>query len=190
MTDKPHLNITKGDETFTERTAEYGVTSADGFGHLQKGYGVAFANLDKHGDQDIYAVMGGVFESDRFTNILFENPGFGNNWIVIALQGIQTNGKGIGSKIEITLSDGQKIYSILNSGGSFGASNLQAEIGLGKAKKIDELTIYWQNGKIQPFTNLEINQKIRIVEGENTVQKVTYTYISFTKGTGEHYNNN
>ena len=238
MTDKPHLYINNGDETFTDRTEEYGlsktmygmganfgdldndgfldlyigtgapeyttivpnrmfrnvngkrfeeVTSAGGFGHIQKGHGVAFADMDKDGDQDIYAVMGGVFEGDRFTNILFENPGCSNNWIVIELQGVKTNRNGIGSKLEITLSDWRKIHSTLNSGGSFGSSNLQAEIGLGKAKEIAELKIHWQNGEIQTFTDIEINQKIRIVEGENTVHKVAYTYVSFAKGTGEHH---
>ena len=85
------------------------------------------------------------------------------------------------------MSDGRKIHSTLNSGGSFGSSNLQAEIGLGKSTSIKELKIFWQNAEIQTFTELEINQKIRIVEGENTVHKVAYTYVSFAKGTGEHH---
>jgi hypothetical protein len=29
-------------------------------GHLQKGHGVGFADLDNDGDQDIYIVMGGA----------------------------------------------------------------------------------------------------------------------------------
>lgn len=237
-TNKPHLYINNGDETFTDRTEAYGisktmygmganfgdldndgyvdfyigtgapeyttivpnrmfrnvngkrfeeVTSAGGFGHIQKGHAVAFADIDRDGDQDIYAVMGGVYEGDRFTNILFENPGFNNNWIVIQLHGITTNRYGIGSRLELTLSDNRKIYHTLNSGGSFGASNLQAEIGLGKASLIKELKVYWQNGSVQTFQDIEINQKIRIVEGENTAQKVAYPYVPFSKGSGEHY---
>ena len=85
------------------------------------------------------------------------------------------------------MSDGRKIHSTLNSGGSFGSSNLQAEIGLGKSTSIKELKIFWQNGEIQTFTDLEINQKIRIVEGENTVQKVAYPHIPFAKGTGQQH---
>ena len=36
------------------------VTSSVGMGHLQKGHGVAFADLDNNGSQDIYEVIGGA----------------------------------------------------------------------------------------------------------------------------------
>ena len=35
------------------------VTMAGGFGHLQKGHGIAFADLDNDGDADVFAQMGG-----------------------------------------------------------------------------------------------------------------------------------
>jgi hypothetical protein len=34
------------------------ITWNGGFGHLQKGYGVAFADFDHDGDQDLYVQMG------------------------------------------------------------------------------------------------------------------------------------
>src|SRR4029079_15619230 len=33
------------------------VTTSGGFGHLQKGHGVSFGDLDNDGDQDIYSVI-------------------------------------------------------------------------------------------------------------------------------------
>ena len=53
------------------------VTASGGFGHLQKGHGVAFGDLDHDGDQDVYQVMGGAFEGDVAHNVLYENPGMG-----------------------------------------------------------------------------------------------------------------
>ena len=47
------------------------VTSAGGFGHIQKGHGVGFADLDNDGDQDIYAVLGGAYEGDEYPNICY-----------------------------------------------------------------------------------------------------------------------
>ncbi len=37
------------------------VTTSAGVGHLQKGHGVAFADLDHDGDQDLYHQLGGFF---------------------------------------------------------------------------------------------------------------------------------
>ena len=74
------------------------VTSAGGFGHLQKGHGVAFADLDNDGDQDVFHELGGWFAGDAFGNALFENPGFGNHWIQIQLVGTQSNRSAIGAE--------------------------------------------------------------------------------------------
>ena len=60
-----------GGESFSD------VTFSGGFGHLQKGHGVAFGDLDRDGDQDIFVQMGGFYPGDGFPNALFENPGHG-----------------------------------------------------------------------------------------------------------------
>ena len=51
------------------------VTTSGGFGHLQKGHGVAFGDIDNDGDQDIYAVVGGAYSGDVYTNVLLKTPG-------------------------------------------------------------------------------------------------------------------
>jgi len=155
------------------------VTSAGGFGHIQKGHGIAFGDIDQDGDEDIYAVMGGAFEGDVFTNILYENPGFKKNWIVIDLKGVTTNRNGIGSRIIITLDNNQKIYRTVGTGGSFGSSSLQQEVGLNRSSKVKELTIEWQNGTVQHFKNINVNQKISITEGQEEFEIVSYSYIPF-----------
>ena len=66
------------------------VTTAGGFGHLQKGHGVAFADLDRDGDQDVFEDMGGAFPGDGFGHALFRNPGFGNHWIEVKLVGVRS----------------------------------------------------------------------------------------------------
>ncbi|PYV18322.1 MAG: hypothetical protein DMG07_04180, partial [Acidobacteria bacterium] len=70
------------------------VTTSGGFGHLQKGHGVAFGDIDNDGDQDIYVVMGGGFPGDVARNALFLNPGHGNHWITLVLEGVKSNRAG------------------------------------------------------------------------------------------------
>ena len=149
------------------------VTTAGGFGHLQKGNAISFADLDNDGDQDIYAVMGGSYEGDVFQNALFKNPyNQQNNWIKIRLEGKQANRSALGAKIKINITENGKeriIYRSINTGSSFGANPLLAEIGLGKAKKINALEVIWpyMEESISSFKNIEVNQRIKIVEGES-----------------------
>lgn len=140
------------------------VTSAGNFGHIQKGHGVAFGDIDSDGYQDIYAVLGGAYEGDVFHNVLYENPGFQNNWISLDLVGKETNHSAIGSKVEVFLDNGQKLYRVVSSGGSFGASSLRQEIGLASANRIDSIMVYWQKGDTTVERNLSVNQKLIISE--------------------------
>lgn len=163
------------------------VTSAGNFGHIQKGHGIAFADLDRDGDQDIYAVMGGAYEGDNFTNILYQNPISNNHWMVIELQGVQTNLSAIGTRLVLELSNGQTLHRTVSTGGSFGASPLHREIGLGSATTIETLTIQWPNGAEQSFKGIEVNQKIVISEGATWVVRVPYEVAAFRKTGGHHH---
>ena len=163
------------------------VTSAGNFGHIQKGHGIAFADLDLDGDQDIYAVMGGAFKGDLFTNILYENPISKNNWVVIELEGTINNNAAIGARIELLLDNGKRLFRTVTTGGTFGASPLQQEIGLGKSKLIKSVTIHWPNNSKQIFKDIPKNQKIKIVEGNDTLINVEYNSIPFELNPGHHH---
>ncbi|MGH9441381.1 MAG: FG-GAP-like repeat-containing protein [Thermoanaerobaculia bacterium] len=126
------------------------VTVAANLGTLAKGHGVAFADLGNDGKQDIYAVLGGAFPGDVFPNALFENPGNGNDWITLRLEGTRANRSAIGARIRVTVAGRSGIRSIfrtVGSGGSFGASPLEQEIGLGCLGSDDaairEIQITW-----------------------------------------------
>jgi len=147
------------------------VTSAGGFGHLQKGHGIAFADLDNDGDQDVFEQMGGFYPGDKYYNALFENPGFGNHWVSIKLVGVRSNRSAIGARIHLQVIENGKqrsIYKHVNSGGSFGSNPLRQTIGLGKASKIEVLEVYWPTTKqTQTFRNLPVDRFIQITEGAN-----------------------
>ena len=156
------------------------VTYAGGFGHLQKGHAVVFADLDNDGDQDIFEQMGGAFPGDGYSNVLYENPGFGTHFLTIKLVGVDSNRSAIGARIHAkVLENGEQrsIYKYVNSGGSFGANPLRQTIGLGKAEKIETLEIFWHTtGITQTFHDVPFNQFIQITEGETQ-----YTTIQLKK---------
>ncbi len=119
------------------------VTASSGTGELHKGHGVAFADLENNGNEDIVFEVGGATLGDSHATRVFENPGHGNDWINLKLVGVKSNRSAIGTRIKVTVENkGQgirSIYRTVGSGGSFGASPLQQHIGLGKDARIVDL---------------------------------------------------
>jgi tetratricopeptide (TPR) repeat protein len=149
------------------------VTTSTGTGHLQKGHGIAFSDLDNDGDQDVSINIGGAAPGDTYNKALFANPGQGNNWLSVKLTGVKTNRAAIGAKIKVTVEDKTGKLSLrfreVNNGGSFGASSLTQSIGLGKASRVKSLEIFWPASNTrQVFADLEVNQFIEIKELEKT----------------------
>ncbi|MBK7375983.1 MAG: CRTAC1 family protein [Chitinophagaceae bacterium] len=147
------------------------ITYATNTGHIQKGHAVAFADIDNDGDRDIYEVMGGAVEGDRFRNVLFENSSAtGNHWVQLKLEGTNSNKAAIGARVRIKVKmlDGgsQNFYHTVCTGGSFGSSPLRIEAGLGKATAIEEIEIRWPNTKqsVEVITNVSMDTLVKIKE--------------------------
>jgi hypothetical protein len=162
------------------------VTTSTGTGHLQKGHGVAFADIDNDGNEDICANIGGAVLGDKYNKVLFENPGHANRWISLKLVGVKSNRAAIGAKIKVTLTgpagSSQFRYRDVSSGGSFGSSPLAQHIGLGKAPGIASVEVTWPASKTkQVFTNIATNQYLEIKEFEKTYQKRRITELTLKK---------
>ena len=142
------------------------ITASSGTGELHKGHGVAFADMDNDGDDDLLEVVGGGVPGDPHAFRLFENPGHGNDWISVRLVGVKANRAAIGARIKVTVKNGTEtraVYRTVGSGGSFGASPLEQHLGLGKSAEIVGLEIQWP-GDAQPqrFASVPKNQAIEI----------------------------
>jgi len=149
------------------------VTASSGTGELHKGHGIAFADLDNDGDEEIIAEIGGATPGDSHPLRLFENPGHGNDWINLRLVGRKTNRAAIGARITVTVENEGRgtrtIHRSVGSGGSFGASPLEQHIGLGKSARIVEIEIWWPASNTrQRLTGLAKNQFVEIVELERS----------------------
>lgn len=148
------------------------VTLSGGFGHLQKGHAVAFADLDRDGNEDVFEVMGGAYEGDYSTSVLFHNPGWpANGWITLELQGTTANRSAFGARVAVTVRDAagatRTIHRTVGTGGSFGAAPLQLHVGVGKATRVDSVRITWPDkARTQSlFTALQLRQTYRVVQG-------------------------
>jgi len=154
------------------------VTEATGTGHLQKGHGVAFADLDEDGDQDIVLNAGGAVPGDRYDDAVFENPGTpGQHWVAVRLIGDRTNRAAIGAKIRVRLAGGtgrdevgsRLRYREVSSGGSFGSNSYTQHVGLGRASAIESIEVTWPVSRTtQTFRSPPIDTLLEIREGAAT----------------------
>jgi len=162
------------------------VTIAGGFGHLQKGHGVSFADIDNDGDQDVYVQLGGAYPGDRFSDALFQNPGFENHSVTLKLTGTKSNRCAIGARVRLDITENGKTRSIhhfVTTGSSFGSNPLRQAIGMGTAETIDQLVVEWPtSGTTQTFKNVVGDRAYEIVEGESKLKPFEMKRIQMPAG--------
>jgi hypothetical protein len=162
------------------------VTTAGGFGHLQKGHGVSFGDVDNDGDQDVFEVIGGAYPGDAYQSALFENPGHGQHWLSLELRGVKTNALALGARVRVSVktpTGARDIHRTVSAGGSFGASPFRLHIGLGDALAVSEVEIRWPvSGQTQRLRGLALNQHYRVREGDEKAVAAPLKRLALTGG--------
>ena len=158
------------------------VTTGGGLGHLQKGHGIAFADFDHDGDQDIYHQLGGFYPGDAFANALFLNPGGGGHYLKLRLIGLESNRLGVGARIRVVVEgpDGtREIHRAVGSVSSFGGSSIQRqEIGLGDATRIAELSVWWPASGIRTtYRELPLDSLLELTEGAAETRRLPHRLL-------------
>ncbi|HLF65735.1 MAG TPA: VCBS repeat-containing protein, partial [Saprospiraceae bacterium] len=177
-TGNPEYSSAVPNKMFRNNAGKYfdDITAAGGFGNIHKGHAVAFGDLDRDGDEDIFESLGGAYNGDYFEDILYENPiGQDRSWIVLQVVGVTSNRMAIGARVKVTVKSPKgrrSMYRTVSTGGSFGSSSLQLEIGLDNATAIQEIEIIWpvRAQTKQFFRDVQLNKYVRITEGSDVVE--------------------
>jgi hypothetical protein len=159
------------------------VSRSAGLGHLQKGHGVSFADLDNDGDQDLYHQLGGFYSGDAFHNALFLNPGHGNRFLSVRPVGRDSPRSAYGARISVvvdTPTGERSIHRAVGSVSSFGGSTVRQEIGLGDATAIRSLEVRWPiNGTVQRFHDVPLDSFLEITEGRRRPVRLAPPRLKF-----------
>ena len=153
------------------------VTTAGDFGHLQKGHGVAFADLRGTGFEDVFEEMGGAQPGDGFQSALYRNPRNKNHSVTLVLEGVRSNRAAFGARIEVMVkaADGRvrHIYRTVGFGSSFGGNPLRQHIGIGDATRVSEVVVTWPaTGVVDRVRDVVGDRTYALREGEGKLRVV------------------
>ena len=170
------------------------VTTSGGFGHLQKGHAIAFADLENRGQEDVFEEMGGAFVGDAYQSALYRNPGHRGHSLTLHLRGTKSNRAGYGARIDVIFHEGKAlrhVYRTVGAVSSFGGNPMQQHIGVGSAQVVEELRIRWPSGSMneQVFRHVAVDAAYNVEEGNEHLRSVarkTFTLGAVSLPAQEH----
>ncbi len=123
------------------------------------GRGVAHGDYDSDGDLDLV-----LNNSGQRAALLRNDGGNGGNWLQVTLRGNRSNRDGIGAVVHVEMGPTQRMQQVKAGSGYQSSSPAALFFGLGEAKRVDRMRIYWPSGLEQIVEDIEANQAISVVE--------------------------
>lgn len=163
----------QGDGTFARLGDAGGASGLPTNGGPIKGIGdgASVTDYDNDGDLDLYVTNGDVsgfrrpFLIDGSPNLFQNNQTTGNHWVLLNLEGSESNRDAIGASVEIR-AGGQTQVREQNGGIHNRSQNdKRLHFGLGQNTSINRIKIRWPSGRQEIIRNVGVDQIYTIVEG-------------------------
>jgi len=131
--------------------------------------------LDKIQLKDPRAIITGDYDNDGATDllitqnhgpaVLLKNEGGNkNNWLRLALKGLNDNKSAIGTKVEVFSNGIRQKFEIYGSNGYLGQNSPYLTVGLGQAKQADVVRMLWPGGVLQDEIEIAANKQQEFLE--------------------------
>ena len=158
------------------------VTSASGIVGNQHTGSFTWGDLNNDGFLDLYLSNNGTAN-----NLYMSNAGNWNNWIVLKLEGVNSNRSAIGARVKIIAGGQSQIREVQGGSGHNGQHSLPVEFGIGQAVIVDSIVINWPSGIEQIITEVLPNQILDVTELQTEIDQ--YTYVITATGLQQNYPN-
>ncbi|NUQ21115.1 MAG: VCBS repeat-containing protein [Gemmatimonadaceae bacterium] len=142
-----------GDLTFTNVAAAWGLAQP-GFSS-----GVAYVDLDNSGALDLVVnnvnAPASIYRNRaRTTN--------GNHWLGVSLAGSGANTAGIGAKVIVRQGGTMQLLEEMPTRGFQSSVDPRLHFGLGRATRVDSLTVIWPDRRYQTITGVAVDRVVTL----------------------------
>ena len=164
--DPNKLYLNNHDNTFTD------VTNLAGIGDLNKGRGMAYADIDNDGDLDVgVIVQNNSVDPNAKCKIYKNNISNSNNYLKIKLVGTMCNRDAFGSKVSVYVDNGTQLIREIDGGGASHCSQHSsiAHFGLGTNTIVDSVVVNWLGGEPEKFYAVNTNQTLTIIQDQGSL---------------------
>ena len=121
--------------------------------------GAAFGDLDNDGDVDIVVTNNG-----GSVNLLRNDSVKRNHWLLIRLEGAESNRDGLGARIRVG-AGGRELHREVQRAASYLSSHdPRVHLGLGRSDVAELVEIHWPSGNLQRLRNVRANQILTVRE--------------------------
>jgi hypothetical protein len=122
--------------------------------------GVAVADLDNDGALEV-----AVSRLNGAAALFVRKGGPRHNWVLLDLEGRQSNRDGLGARVRVRLPSGRTLHGhATTANGIYSASDRRVHFGLGREAAIAAIEISWPSGIVQRLPNPPVNQVLHVVE--------------------------
>ncbi|MDY8135143.1 VCBS repeat-containing protein [Aquimarina sp. 2201CG5-10] len=143
-----------GDVTFSPVTKEWGLEQK------MNSNGVAYADLDNDGDQDL------ILNNQMETASIYKNNQ-NKNFITFSVTGAKNNPNSIGTKVSIYTKEGQQSKQLYPVRGFQSSVSHRLHFGIGDINVIDSVLIDWSEGKHTRLKSIKGNQIYKLAYNDS-----------------------
>ncbi|MCU0346057.1 MAG: CRTAC1 family protein [Saprospiraceae bacterium] len=137
------------------------------------GRGSVIFDLENDGDMDLLVVNQKAVKNYPMPSVtkLFRNDSTHGNWLKVALEGVNAEKHGIGSRLTV-VAGGRRMIREIDGGTSshLSQNSTTVHFGLGEATTVDSVIVTWTGGKRQVLTGQAVNQLLTIKETGERVE--------------------
>jgi hypothetical protein len=127
--------------------------------------GCAFGDFDNDGDMDIL-----VMNMNEPPSLIRADVKPGNHWLKVKLTGVESNRTAIGARVVIQVGRRLQAQEVHSQDSYFSVNDLRLHFGLGQARGVNSIRVYWPSGKRETMRNVEADQLVYIEEGRGIVR--------------------